>query len=148
MSKNVYDYVASCNVCQRVKVPRHHSYEKLQVLPQPEGLWQEVTMNFITELPLSKQKRCIYDAILVVVNCYTKMVRYIYTIKTITAVKLAELFFNEIVCRYEVLKGIVSDRGSVFTSTFWLEICYHLKVKCRLSTAFHLQTDGQTECQN
>ena len=70
------------------------------------------------------------------------MVRYIYITKIITAVELAELFFNEIVCQYEVLKGIVSDRGSVFTSTFWLKICYHLKVKCRLSTAFHLQTDG------
>ena len=67
------------------------------MLPQPEGLWQEVTMNFITELPSSKQKECIYNAILVVVNCYTKMMRYIYTIKTITAVELAELFFNEIV---------------------------------------------------
>ena len=43
------------------------------------------------------------------------MVRYIYIIKTITAVELAELFFNEIVCWYEVLKGIVSNRGSVFT---------------------------------
>ena len=75
-------------------------------------------MNFITGLPSSKQKKCIYDAILVVVDCYTKMVRYIYTTKTITAVKLAELFFNEIVCRYEVPKGIVSDRGSVFTSAF------------------------------
>ena len=74
------------------------------------------------------------------------MVRYIYIIKTITAVELAELFFNEIVCWYEVSKGIVSDRGSVFTSTFWSEICYHLKMKCRLSTAFHLQTDEQTEC--
>ena len=55
-------------------------------------------MNFITGLPLSKQKGCIYDAILVVVNCYTKMVRYIYTTKIITAVELAELFFDEIVC--------------------------------------------------
>ena len=83
-----------------------------------------------------------------IVDCYTKMMRYIYIIKTITAVELTELFFNEILCWYKVLKGIVSDRESVFISAFWSEICYYLKMKCRLNTAFHLQTDKQIEHQN
>ena len=148
MIKDVKAYIASCNVCQRVKVPRHRPYGELQVLPQLEGPWQQVTMDFITGLPPSKRRGCIYEAILVIVDRYTKMARYITTTKTVTAVELAELFYEEVICRFGVPKGAVSDRGSVFTSAFWSEMCYYLKMKRRLSTAFHPQTDGQTERQN
>ena len=148
MIKDVKAYVASCDVCQRVKVPQHCPYGELQALPQPERPWQQVTMDFITGLPPSKRRGCVYDAILVIVDRYTKMARYITTTKTVTAVELAELFYEEVICRFGVPKGAVSDRGSVFTSAFWSEMCYYLKMKRRLSTAFHPQTDGQTERQN
>ena len=65
------------------------------------------------------------------------MVRYLPYTTIITAIELAELFFKEIVLRYRVPKGIVSDRGLVFTSIFWSEICYYTKVKRRLSTVFY-----------
>ena len=68
--------------------------------------------------------------------------------KKITAVELADLLFEEVFLRYGIANGVVSDRGSLFTSAYWSEICYHMKVKRRLSTAFHPQTDGQTERQN
>ena len=148
MSKDVKDYVSSCDICQRVKAPRHRPYGEMQALPQPERPWQEVTMDFITGLPPSKRRDCVYDAILVVVDRYTKMTRYIPTVKTVTAVQLADLFHEEIVCRFGTPRGVVSDRGSVFTSAFWSDLCYHMKMKRRLSTAFHPQTDGQTERQN
>ena len=94
-------------------------------------------MDFITGLPPSKLKGVVYDSILVIVDRFTKMVRYLPTKTTIDAAELAEVFHSEIVCRYGMPDGIVSDRGSVFTSSFWSAVCFHSKIKRRLSTAFH-----------
>ena len=99
-------------------------------------------MDFITGLLPSKYKNIIYDSILVIVDRFTKMVRYIPTNVIIDAAELAEVFYTEIVCRYSILNGIISNRGSVFISTFWLAVCFYSKIKRRLSTAFHPQTDG------
>ena len=65
-----------------------------------------------------------------------------------TAGDLAEAFIREIARLHGIPTAIVSDRGSLFTSRFWANVMYTLKIKRRLSTAFHPQTDGQTECQN
>jgi hypothetical protein len=105
-------------------------------------------MDFITDLPVSRFDNNEYDSILVVVDRYTKMTRYIPVTKTIDAVQLATKFIDQIVRFFGIPKGIVSDRGSVFTSNYWSELCYQLRVTRRLSTAFHPQTDGQTERQN
>jgi transposase InsO family protein len=141
-------YVKTCDTCQHVQVPRHRPYGELQSLPQPQGPWKEVTMDFITGLPPSRRGDGVYDAILVVVDRYTKMARYIPTTKKLDASDLADLFFQEVIRFFGVPDGIVTDRGSVFTSQFWSEVCFAAKVKRRLSTAFHPQTDGQTERQN
>jgi hypothetical protein len=146
--KDVKKYVFSCDICQRVKAPRHHSYGEMQALPHSNGSWEEVTMNMITGLPSSKHDNSVHDAILVIVDRYIKMVRYISTNKTLTAIQLADMFFEKIVCCYETLKEIVFNRGSIFMSSYWSEVCYHTKIKCRLSTAFHSQTDEQIKCQN
>ena len=148
MSKNVKNYVFSYNICQRVKVSRHCLYSEMQVLLHSEESWQKVTMNFITDLSLSKHRDCIYNAILVIVDCYTKIAQYISTVKTVTAVQLTDLFYEKIVCCFKTLREVMSDWDSVFTSVFWSDLCYHMKMKCRLSTVFHSQTDEQTECQN
>ena len=148
IAEQARSYVRTCDICQRTKAPKHRPYGLLKSLPFPKGPWQELTMDFITGLPPSKRAGVVYDAILVVVDRFTKIVRYLTTTKTITAEQLGELFFFEIVCRFGTPAGIVSDRGSVFTSAFWSTLCYHAKVKRRLSTAFHPQTDGQTERQN
>ena len=76
------------------------------------------------------------------------MVRYLSITTTIDAAALAELFYVEIVYRYGMPKGIVNDRGSVFTSAFWSALYFYSRIKRRLSTAFHPQTDGQTKRQN
>ena len=148
MRDAVEEHCKSCDMCQRTKVHRHRPYGELQSLPQPSKPWQEISIDFITGLPPSKRQGRAYDAILVVVDRYTKMVRYLACSKKITAVELADLIFEEVFLRYGVSNGVVSDRGSLFTSAYWSEICYHMKVKRRLSTAFHPQTDGQTERQN
>ncbi len=77
-----------------------------------------------------------------------KMMHYLSIKKTLTVVKLAELFFEKIVLKYEVLNDIVINKDSLFINAFWSEICYHVKMKRRLSITFHSQTDDQTEWQN
>lgn len=105
-------------------------------------------MDFITDLPPSVGESTAYDSVLVVVDRYTKMSLYVPVKKTITAEELATAFLRRVASVFGIPKGIVSDRGTQFTSHFWSALCYHMKVKRRLSTAFHPQTDGQTERQN
>jgi len=146
--KDVKKYVSSCDICQRVKASRHCSYGEMQALPHPNGSWEKVTMDMITGLPSSKHSNSIYDVILMVVDRYIKMTWYISISKTLTAMQLADIFFEKIICRYETSKEIVSDRGLIFTSSYWSEVCYQVKIKRWLNTAFYPQTDEQTEHQN
>ena len=149
LSHDVQEYVRTCAVCQRSKAPRHSQYGKLSPLPIPENIFEEVSLDFITGLPPSKNDSdCAFDAILVIVDRFSKMALYIPALKTWNAKEFAKAYFDHIVLKFGVQKGIVTDRGPIFTSNFWAEICYQLQVKRRLSTAFHPQTDGQTERQN
>lgn len=148
MAAEVKEYVLTCDRCQRTKSARHRPYGELASLPHPGGPWQEISMDFITDLPPSPGDGQYWDSILVIVDRYTKMSLYIAVKKTITAEELATSFLRRVASVFGIPKGIVSDRGSVFTSKFWSSLCYHFKIKRRLSTAFHPQTDGQTERQN
>ena len=99
-----------------MKARRYRPYSELTALPMPERSQQEITIDFIVDLPPSKKGDNVFDAILVVVDRYSKMNRYIPTTKKCTSADLAVLLRNEIVLRFGVLRGIVSDRGLVFIS--------------------------------
>ncbi len=116
MIKNVKEYIDTCNICQRVKMKHHLSYDELKSLLQFTDSWKEITMNFITDLSSSKWKEVMYDSILMIVDCYMKMTRYLFTKKTLTVIKLAELFFKKIALRYEILSDIIIDKDSLFIS--------------------------------
>ena len=146
--KNVKKYVFSCNICQRMKASKHCSYDKMQVLPCSNSLWKKITMNIITDLSSSKHNDSVNDVILMVVDCYIKMTQYISISKTLIAMQLADIFFEKIVCHYRTLKEIVSDRGSIFTSSYWSKVCYQVKIKRQLNITFHSQTNEQIKCQN
>jgi len=105
-------------------------------------------MDFVTGLPPSWWNGKEVDAILMVVDRYTKMSIFLPVSSEITATELAELLHKEVFLRYGFPRGIVSDRGSIFTSALWSALCFHMRIKRRLSTAFHPQTDGQTERAN
>jgi transposase InsO family protein len=105
-------------------------------------------MNFITGLPPIIFKDIYVDAILVIVDRFTKMCLFFAVPSTITAPDLAELFHINVELKYGLSNDIVSDRGLIFTSKFWSNLCYLSHVKLRLSTAFHPQTDGQMEWMN
>ena len=131
-----------------MKVLRHCSYSDIQSLLCLTDSWEEIIMNIIISLLLSKHKDNIYDVILVMINCYTKMTRYLFTINKLTAVKLTDMFFEHIVLWYRILREIVSDWESIFTSSYWSKVYYQMKIKHWLSTVFHSKMNDQTERQN
>ncbi len=150
MNKDIKEYVKACDMCQRVKSRRHGRAGELQALPLPVKPFVSITMDFITDLPPSVDTLtgAVYDSILVIVDRYTKFARYIPCRKTTSATELAQLFVRHWFVDKGLPIDVVTDRGSLFTSKFWARLCYHLNVSRGLSTAFHAQTDGQTERQN
>ncbi len=148
MIKNVKEYINTCDIYQRVKIKCYLSYDELRSLFQFTNSWKEITMNFITDLSSSKWKKVMYDLILVIVDHYMKMTRYLFTKKTLTVIKLTELFFEQIALRYEILNDIIINKDSLFISVFWSKICYHAKMKRWLSIVFHSQINDQTKQQN
>lgn len=144
MKKFVEEYISSCDACQRTKSSRHSRYGLLQPLPVPEGPWQSLSMDHIVDLPPSKG----YDSVLVVVDRLTKQSHYIKAKKTDTSRDLAQQFLDNIFRLHGLPKDIVSDRGTTFTSQWWKEFLRLLRIKPNYSTAFHPQSDGQTERVN
>ncbi|KAL2114800.1 hypothetical protein VTJ04DRAFT_2114 [Mycothermus thermophilus] len=149
ISQDVRDFCSECHTCQIGKSPRQRPSGELVSLPIPQGPWKEVSMDFIVGLPAVEGRDGVErDAILVIVDRFTKKCRFFAVSSTMKSQELAELFHQEIELEYGTPDGIVSDRGSVFTSQFWDDLCYLQRVHRRLSTAFHPQTDGQTERMN
>ena len=112
--QTVWSYCETCDSCQRMKTHSHKSYDNLLPLSKSDWSWQNISMNFITDLSLliCKQKAC--DVLLIVVDQYSKMIWYISCTKDIDAPELAELLIAEIYFKFGALKLIVSDRGSLF----------------------------------
>jgi hypothetical protein len=102
-------------------------------------------MDFIVQLPKTKQG---YDSIVVFVDKFTKRAHFVPTYTTATAPDIAKIFFNEIFRLHGLPKTIISDRDVKFTSQFWKSLFTQLGTKLAMSTAFHPQTDGQTERLN
>src|SRR5271155_2554549 len=112
--------------------------------------FESITLDFITDLSPSKDiiNRCIFNALLVIIDRYTKDLKYIPCLKTIDTIKLARLFIKFWFKDRGLLAFIITDRGSIFTSRFWSTLCFYLSIKRGLLTAFYPQTDRQTEHQN
>ena len=144
MKKFVQEYCSTCMDCPRAKTSRHKPYGLLKQLPIPERPWSSISMDFIEQLPSSDG----YTAILVVVDRLSKMALFIPTTDDIDAPGLAKLFLLHVFSKHGVPLDIVSDRGSEFTSRFWRALSKLLQFKLNFSTAYHPQTDGQTERTN
>ncbi|KAI0993448.1 hypothetical protein K3495_g14736, partial [Podosphaera aphanis] len=141
MRKYVTQYVRNCHTCQRSKPSNHAKFGVLRPLPIAEQPWQEVSMDFVTGLPKSED----FDAIMVVVDRLTKMRHLIPCTTTTSSSDVAKLYLRNIWKLHGLPTHITSDRGTQFTAKFWKELCKYLKIEARMSTAFHPETDGQTE---
>ena len=140
----VKKYVSTCDLCSRSKSPRHLKHGELAPLPVPSSPWKGISCDFVTDLPISKG----YDSLFVVIDRLTKMCHLAPCNKTTSAPEFAKMFLHHVIRLHGIPDSIVSDRGSIFTSQFWNALTKSLDLKKRLSTAFHPQTDGQTEKMN
>ncbi|MBW0570375.1 hypothetical protein O181_110090, partial [Austropuccinia psidii MF-1] len=144
MTQFIKDYVSSCKQCSRNKNINHKKFLLLKTLPIPNGPCICLSMDFITQLPLSN----FFDSNLVIVDRFSKMVAFIPTMSSITSMDLAHLFIKNIFTNHGLPSSIVSDRASLFVSSFLTNLCQKLKISRDLSTAYHPETDGQTERVN
>ncbi|XP_066165912.1 uncharacterized protein [Oryza sativa Japonica Group] len=140
-------YRMAANELAEVKKQAEHQRPAglLQPLQIPEWKWEEIGMDFITGLPRTSSGQ---DSIWVVVDRLTKVAHFVPVHTTYTGKRLAELYLSRIMCLHGVPKKIVSDRGSQFTSKFWQKLQEELGTRLNFSTAYHPQTDGQTERVN
>nr|GEY00736.1 retrotransposon protein, putative, Ty3-gypsy subclass [Tanacetum cinerariifolium] len=139
---HITTYVGKCLTCANVKAEHLKPSGFLQQLEIPKWKWENVTMDFVTGLLRTPSG---YDLIWVIVDRLTKSAHFLPKKKTDSIEKLAELYLKEIVCRHGVPVSVIFDRDSLFTSKFWVSPQKALGTQLDLSTAYHPETDGQSE---
>jgi hypothetical protein len=144
MKSAVQQFVQACMICQKAKPDRTKTPGLLQPLPVPDSAWKIITMDFVDGLPQSGSANCI----MVVVDKFTKYNHFIPLKHPYTAQSVAKQFLNQVYKLHGLPESIVSDRDSVFTSNFWKELFRLANVQLRLSSAYHRQSDGQSERVN
>ena len=141
MRKDVASYVQTCPTCQMMKSENRAKAGLLQPLEVPARKWEQVTTDLVTDLPESGG----YTAIAVFVDRLTKMAHFAPCTKEVTGPEYAKLFVDHVFRLHGLPEVIISDRDPRFTSSFWRELFKLLGTDLRMSTAFHPQTDGQSE---
>jgi transposase InsO family protein len=140
----VQEFVRSCPTCQRYKSEHLHPAGLLMPLPVPSAVWADIGLNFVEALPRVNGEMIILS----VVDRFSKYCHCILLAHPYTAASVAHAFFANIVRLHGVPQSIVSDRDPVFTSTFWHELMRLMGTKLHMTSAFHPQSNGQTEAAN
>ena len=143
--RDINTYVHCCDKCQKNKAVTQRSAGLLQPLDIPAHKWTDISCDFIVQLPKTSKGN---DAILVVVDRCSKMCHFIPTQTSVDAQGTAQLFRDFVFVHHGVPESIVSDRDTRFTGKFMTDLCKLLGIKQRMSSAYHPQTDGQTERVN
>ena len=141
IAEEVQDYVRSCDTCQRNKASRHNKYGLLDPLEVPYRPWSSISMDWIVELPESGGCMQIW----VIVDWLTKMAHVILPKTGVTAAELAQAFLRVIWKFYSLPDEIIMDRDTKITSLFWQKLMDLMGIISKMTTAFHPQSDGQTE---
>lgn len=147
ITRDVQAYVKACDLCVRIKASRSAPAGFLQPLPLPFQAWSDISVDYITPLPPCDRSGRIYNHVAVVVCRLTKMRHFIAT-ETLSAEELADAFVSRIYSLHGCPETIISDRGSNFISEFWRQLSSRLGIILNPSSAYHPETDGQTERLN
>ncbi|GJT53518.1 putative reverse transcriptase domain-containing protein [Tanacetum coccineum] len=142
MKADIATYVSKCLTCTKVKAEHQKPPGLLQQPEIPVWKWERITMDFVSRLPRTPSG---YDTIWVIVDRLTKSAHFLPMKKMDNMEKLTRLYLKEIVCRHGVPVSIILDRDSHFTSNFWRSLQEALGTNLDMSTAYHPQTDGQSE---
>ncbi|KAL1551486.1 hypothetical protein AAHA92_19326 [Salvia divinorum] len=144
MRREVRQYVASCVDCQTTKYSTQRPAGLLQPLPIPSQVWDDVSMDFITGLPPSRG----YTVIMVAVDRLSKYAHFAPLPAKFDALRVARLFIDTVVKHHGFPKTLVSDRDPIFLSATWEHMLRLSGTKLHFTTAYHPQSDGQTEVRN
>ncbi|CAJ0954135.1 unnamed protein product [Ranitomeya imitator] len=144
LSRDVRAFVQSCGICARAKPCCSRTSGLLLPLPVQKRPWTHISMDFISDLPVSQKMSVIW----VVCDRFSKMVHLVPLSKLPSSSDLVPLFFQHVVRLHGIPENIVSDRGSQFVSRFWRAFCGRMGIDLSFSSAFHPQTNGQTERTN
>ena len=147
MRKDIEQYLRNCHVCKRAKLARDAYNGLLQPLPVPERPWVDLTIDFVVGLPRSQG----YDAILMVVDRLSKERHYIPCTEKDNGTNkkaTAAMFLRYVWCYHGLPISLTSDRGPQFALKMWNSLCKLLGIRAKLSTAWHPETDGQSEIAN
>ncbi|GKA19693.1 putative reverse transcriptase domain-containing protein [Tanacetum coccineum] len=142
MKKDIAEYVSKCLTCLKVKAEHQRPSGLLQQPKIPVWKWEGIAIDFVTKLPRTSSG---HDTIWVIVDRLTKSAHFLPMREDYKMERLARLYLNEIVARHGVPISIISDRDSRFTSRFWQSMQEALGTRLDMSTAYHPQTDGQSE---
>lgn len=149
MGQAVKRYVRNCHTCSRSKASRLPYQGLLQPLGTPNARWEDIAVDFIVELPRSKNETTgqFCKNIMVVTDRLSKQ-RHFIACGSTNAKHTAQLFLHHVWKHHGLPTTIVSDRGTQFTSRLWQRLCQRLGISTRLSTAYHPESDGQSENSN
>ncbi|GJV56133.1 putative reverse transcriptase domain-containing protein [Tanacetum coccineum] len=142
MKRDIAEYVSRCLTCSKIKAEHQKPSGLLQQPEIPEWKWEKITMDLVTKLPRSSSG---YDAIWVIIDRLTKSAHFLPIREDFKTEKLARIYINEIVARHGVPVSIISDRDGRFASHLWQALQKALGTKLHMSTAYHPETDGQSE---
>src|SRR3979490_3426522 len=144
MGRYIAKYVRACDSCNRTKTTPASPIIKLLPNRIPDRRWQVISVDLITELPISQG----YNALLVTVDHLSKCGHVIPTTSDVNSVGIAQLFRDHIWKLHGLPEEVISDRGTQFVSQFMQELNKLLGIKVATSTAYHPHSDGQTERVN
>ncbi|KAH0737522.1 hypothetical protein KY290_036227 [Solanum tuberosum] len=144
MRQDVKQFVLTCQICQQMKDTCSRPSGLLLPLPIPSAIFEDISMDFITGLPSSHGR----TVILVIVDRLSKYGHFIALPPKFTSHKIAEVFVQEYIRLHGFPSTIVSDRDPIFLSEFWAEINRLQGTQLAKSSAYHPQSDGQTEALN
>ncbi|PCH36555.1 ribonuclease H-like protein, partial [Wolfiporia cocos MD-104 SS10] len=141
MDQDIKHYIQHCTKCQQAKPIRQAKSAPLNPNPTPDYNWENISVDMITGIPEVKGR----NAIIVIVDMKSKDYVALPTTDKLTAEGWANILFKEILTQHGLPKKIFSDRGPQFVAQFITELYKIIGIEGNPSTAYHPQTDGQTE---
>ncbi|KAL0177063.1 hypothetical protein M9458_025957 [Cirrhinus mrigala] len=144
LQRDTMEFVRNCPTCNISKSSHQRPAGLLQPLPVPQRPWSHIAIDYVSELPASRN----YTTILTVIDRFSKSCRLIPLTKLPSAFETAEVLMEQVFRFYDLPEDIVSDRGPQFTSRVWAAFCKHLNINVSLTSGYHPESNGQAERLN
>lgn len=139
--------MANCNICKRIKAFWEAYSSPLQQLTVPNSTFEDISIDFIIDLPASQLGGIKYTNILTITNQLSKYKLFI-PCNNITTEGTAKILHYNIYYRFGMPKSVISNHGPQFISAFIKRLYKRLSIRGQYSTAFHPKTNSQSEQSN